>query len=144
MKATPKTNITVVTAINGPINKVWDYWTDPKHIVNWNAASEDWHSPIAENDLRVGGRFKSRMEARDGSTGFDFGGVYDEVEKPKLIVYTMDDGRKVSVTFSDEGGQVKVVETFEAEDTNPVEMQRGGWQAILDNFKKYVEHQAEN
>ena len=133
------TKITVETTVNAPVEKVWKTWNEPQHIKNWCAASEDWHAPKAENDLRTGGTFSTRMEAKDGSFGFDFGGVYDNVKKNELIEYTMGDGRKVQVTFSPSGNQTKIVETFEAESTNPVEMQRGGWQAILDNFKKYTE-----
>lgn len=136
---TATTNITVQTTINASVEKVWKLWTAPEHITKWCAASDDWHTPRAENDVRVGGKFLSRMEAKDGSFGFDFGGIYDDVKKHELIEYTIGDGRKVSVQFSSEGNRTKVVETFEAESTNPIEMQRGGWQAILDNFKKYVE-----
>ena len=134
-----KTKITVQATVNAPIEKVWDYWNAPEHIKQWNSASPDWHTPSSENDLRAGGRFTARMEAKDGSFGFDFGGVYDDVKENELIEYTMGDGRKVDVKFSSVGDQTKVVETFDAEATNPVEMQRGGWQAILDNFKKYTE-----
>jgi len=133
------TKITVETTVNAPVEKVWKSWSEPQHIKNWCAASEDWHAPKAENDLRTGGTFSTRMEAKDGSFGFDFGGVYDNVKKNELIEYTMGDGRKVNVAFSSSGDQTKIVETFDAEATNPVEMQRGGWQAILDNFKKYTE-----
>ena len=136
---TNATKITVETTVNAPVEKVWRSWNDPQHIKNWCAASEDWHAPKAENDLRTGGTFSTRMEAKDGSFGFDFGGVYDNVKKNELIEYTMGDGRQVQVTFSPAGDQTKIVETFDAEATNPVEMQRGGWQAILDNFKKYTE-----
>jgi uncharacterized protein YndB with AHSA1/START domain len=108
-------------------------------VVNWNSASDDWHTTKAENDLRTGGTFSSRMEAKDGSFGFDFGGIYDEVIPNELIAYTMGDGRKVKVTFTENSGKTEVVETFDAETENPVEMQRGGWQAIMDNFKKYAE-----
>ena len=139
MEATTKTNITIQSVINAPVEKVWKYWTSPEHITKWNSASEDWHTPRAENDLRVGGKFSARMEAKDGSMGFEYGGVYDEVKTNELIDSTLGDGRKVIVKFSESGTQTKVVETFEAEDTNPIELQRGGWQAILDNFKKYVE-----
>ena len=136
-----ETVVTVQANINAPIDKVWDYWTSPSHITRWNSASEDWHTPSAANDLRVGGRFSSRMEARDGSMGFDFGGEYTEVEAFRKLVYKIDDGRQVEVLFSShgDGGPTEVVESFETEDLNSVEMQRGGWQAILDNFKKYVE-----
>jgi uncharacterized protein YndB with AHSA1/START domain len=139
MSTTTTTRITVDAAINKPVGHVWKYWTDPEHITHWNAASEDWHCPHAENDLRVGGRFSSRMEARDGSVGFDFGGTYTEVKPQKKIAYTMDDGRRCEVLFTEEGNGTKMNVTFDAETENPVEMQRGGWQAILDNFKKYAE-----
>jgi uncharacterized protein YndB with AHSA1/START domain len=139
METVTKTTITVQNTVNAPVDRVWVYWTSPEHIVNWCAASDDWHTPWAENDLRAGGRFVSRMEAKDGSIGFDFGGVYDEVKPNKLISYTMDDGRKVIIHFNVTGTHTTVEENFEAEDVNSVEMQRGGWQAILDNFKRYVE-----
>jgi uncharacterized protein YndB with AHSA1/START domain len=134
-----KTTITVENTIYAPVEKVWELWTGTDHITKWNNASDDWHTPRAENDLRTGGKFVSRMEAKDGSFGFDFGGVYDEVKMHELISYTIGDGRKVNVTFSGNSTWTKVVETFEAEGANPIEMQKGGWQAILDNFKKYVE-----
>ncbi len=134
------TVITVENNINAPVDKVWEYWTNPKHITKWNNASDDWHTPFAENDLREGGRFVSRMEAKDGSMGFDFGGMYDIITNKKYIEYTMDDGRKVKITFSADDNNTKVVENFEAENTNSLELQKGGWQAILDNFKKYTEN----
>ena len=121
------------------MEKVWEYWSGPTHITKWANASDDWHTTFAENDLRAGGKFVSRMEAKDGSFGFDFGGIYDEVKTHELITYILGDGRKVKIIFSSSGGKTRVVETFEAESTNSIEMQRGGWQAILDNFKKYVE-----
>ena len=133
--------ITITTTIKAPMAKVWKYWTLPEHITKWNHASDDWHSPFAENDLRPGGKFLSRMEAKDGSFGFDFGGVYDEVKNHSLISYTLGDGRKVSTHFSSAGAETKVVTIFEPESTNPIEMQQGGWQAILDNFRKYTESQ---
>ena len=136
---TNATKVTVETTVNAPVEKVWKSWSEPQHITKWCAASDDWHAPKAENDLRTGGTFSTRMEAKDGSFGFDFGGVYDNVRKNELIEYTMGVGRKVHVTFSTSGEQTKIIETFDAETTNPVEMQRGGWQAILDNFKKYTE-----
>ena len=139
METATRTSITVENTINAPVEKVWAYWSAPEHITKWNNASEDWHSPRAENDLRTGGKFSTRMEATDGSMGFDFGGTYDEVKTNEVIAYTMSDGRKVVVNFTKVGDQTKVIETFDAEETNPIEMQRGGWQAILDNFKKYVE-----
>ncbi len=135
--ATPQ--VTISAVINAPVDKVWKQWTTPADIMNWNNASPDWHTPRAENDLRIGGSFSSRMEAKDGSFGFDFGGVYDEVEIHKVIAYTLGDNRKVRVVFESNGSNTTVTETFDAENQNPVEMQRAGWQAILDNFKKYVE-----
>lgn len=135
-----KQSITVQTVINAPIEKVWEFWTRPEHITKWNNASKDWHTPRAENDLRVGGKFLSRMEAKDGSVGFDFWGIYDEVEENKIIAYTMGDDRKVQITFTkNNDNETEVIETFEAENENSIELQRTGWQAILDNFKKYVE-----
>jgi uncharacterized protein YndB with AHSA1/START domain len=134
-----QTTITIEATINAPVEKIWKYWTVPDHIVKWNNASDDWHTPFAENDLTVGGKFLSRMEARDGSFGFDFGGVYDEVKLNELIAYTLGDGRSVKIIFSPMGGNTKIVETFEAENENPIEMQRQGWQNILNNFKIYSE-----
>lgn len=134
-----KKKITVKNTINAPLSKVWDYWNAPEHIMQWNQASPDWHTPKSENDLRAGGRFTTRMEAKDGSFGFDFGGTYDEVIAHEKISYTLDDGRKTEITFLPEGNQTKVIETFEAESSNPVEMQQAGWQAILDSFKQYAE-----
>ena len=139
MTTTEKTQITVETTVKVPVEKAWKLWTTPEDITHWNNASDDWHTPRAENDLRPGGKFAHRMEAKDGSLGFDFGGVYDEVKTNELVVYSIDDGRKVKVTFTGNGTETKVVETFEAESTYSIEMQRGGWQAILDNFKKYAE-----
>lgn len=139
METANKTTITVECIVKAPVEKVWKYWSAPEHITQWNQASDDWHTPRAENDLRVGGRFSARMEAKDGSFGFDFWGVYDEVETNKLISYTLGDNRKVTVKFNASGNETKVTETFEAEDTNSVDMQRGGWQAIMDSFKRYVE-----
>jgi uncharacterized protein YndB with AHSA1/START domain len=139
METTSKTTITVESTVKASVEKVWKLWTGSEHITKWNSASDDWHSPFAENDLRVGGKFLARMEAKDGSFGFDFWGVYDQVKTNELIEYTLGDGRKVIIHFTGEGNKTKVVETFEAESTNPIDMQRGGWQAILDNFTKYAE-----
>lgn len=136
---TATTAITVNIIIDAPVQKVWDSWTVPAHIVHWNNASPDWHTPRAENDLRVGGKFLSRMEARDGSMGFDFSGEYTKIQQHKLIELTLDDNRKVRVRFDADGHKTKVTEVFEAENQNAVELQQSGWQAILDNFKKYVE-----
>ncbi len=140
MEATTQTQVTVQTTVNAPMEKVWNYWSAPEHITKWNSAHPDWHSPSASNDLKTGGKFSFRMEAKDGSMGFDFSGVYDEVVPHAAINYTMEDGRKVSVTFEDRGSSVHITETFDAEQQNPVEMQRDGWQAIMDNFKNYTEH----
>ena len=137
--AEAKASITVEATVQAPVEKVWQYWTGPEHITKWNNASDDWHTTKAENDLRAGGKFSSRMEAKDGSMGFDFWGIYDDVKPNELITNTMGDGRKMSVHFKGEGDATKVTETFEAEDEHSIEMQRGGWQAILDNFKKYTE-----
>jgi uncharacterized protein YndB with AHSA1/START domain len=134
-----KTNITVEATIDAAITRVWDYWTEPEHIKNWNNASDDWHTPDARNDLQAGGEFSYRMEAKDGSFGFDFAGVYDEVIELRKINYTLADDRKVSIDFAETADGVNVTETFEAESMNSVELQRAGWQAILDNFKKYVD-----
>lgn len=131
--------ITVVATVAASSQKVWDYWTQPKHITKWNFASPDWHCPSSENDLRVGGKMKSRMEAKDGSFGFDFEAVYDEVINQKKIAYTMEDGRQAITHFENVDGKTKVTTTFDAENTHSLEMQQGGWQAILDNFKNYVE-----
>lgn len=139
METQEKTVITVENTINAPVEKVWEFWTKPEHIIKWNNASDDWHTPRAENDLKVGGKFVARMEAKDGSMGFDFSGVYDAVRTNEYIEYTLGDDRKVKINFSAQGNKTKVVESFEAENTHSIEMQKGGWQAILDNFKKYTE-----
>ncbi|HEX8516344.1 MAG TPA: SRPBCC family protein [Bacteroidia bacterium] len=139
MEKQGKTQVTVETTIKAPVEMVWKLWTSPEHITRWNTASPDWHTPRAENDLRTGGKFLSRMEAKDGSFGFDFEGIYDNVIPNELITYTMADGRKTTVKFSANGNETKVVEIFDAENENPVDMQREGWQAILNNFKKYAE-----
>ena len=139
METQQPTVIKIETTVKAPAEKVWEYWTNPDHITKWSFASDDWHTPWAKNDLRVGGSFSSRMEAKDGSMGFEFGGVYDRVVDHKEIAYTMGDGRKVDVVFTSLGDETKVEESFEAEAMNPVEMQQQGWQTILDNFKKYTE-----
>lgn len=137
MRSTQK--ITISAEIKSDIDTVWNAWTAPKHIKNWNNASPDWHTPNAENDLRKGGKFNSRMEAKDGSMGFDFSGTYNEVNPKQHIAYTLDDHRKVEIHFNESDSGVTVTETFEPEQQNPIDMQRQGWQAILNNFKKYVE-----
>ena len=139
MDTTANTVITVEVIVNAPVEKVWKLWSAPEDIINWNNASPDWHTPSAENDLREGGKFSYRMEAKDGSFGFDFYGVYDDVVENKLIRYTTGDGRKVEVLFAPDGGSTRITESFEAENVNPIEMQRGGWQAIMDSFKEYAE-----
>jgi uncharacterized protein YndB with AHSA1/START domain len=139
METTGKTVITVETHIEAPIEKVWKYWNEPKHITQWYNASDDWHAPAAENDLRIGGKFKTRMAAKDGSMAFDFEGVYTNIVANKLIEFDILDGRKVKIEFTSSDNETKVTESFEAESTPPVEMQRGGWQSILNNFKKYTE-----
>ena len=131
--------ITVSVDVESPISKVWKYWTSPEHIMQWNNASDDWHTPRAENDLRAGGKFLYRMEAKDGSMGFDFSGEYDEIVEFKLIRYTLADSRKVTIEFSGTGNVTQIVETFEAETENSAELQQYGWQCILDNFKKHAE-----
>lgn len=131
--------VTVEAVVNSTIDKVWNFWTSPEHIKKWNNASDDWHTPQSTIDLKVGGKFTSRMEAKDGSFGFDFWGTYDDIKINEKIGCTLGDGRKWDTYFSVVDGGVKVVEKFEAEGENPVEMQQTGWQMILNNFKKYVE-----
>ncbi len=142
MEATTKINITVETTVNAPVEKVWKCWNEPKHIMQWCQASTDWHAPFAENDLRKGGKFTTTMAAKDGTISFDFCGVYDIIKENQLIAYTMLDGRKAKITFIVQGNITHIIETFEAETMNPVEMQKAGWQAILDSFKHYAENQA--
>lgn len=131
--------ITIRTIIDAPLDKVWKCWSDPRHITQWCNASDDWHAPKAENDLRPGGKFLTRMEARDGSFGFDFEGVYTKVKEHALIEYDLTDGRHVRIQFSRLNDETQVVETFDPEQSNPLEMQQQGWQAILNNFKNYTE-----
>ncbi|KIO53027.1 SRPBCC family protein [Flavobacterium hibernum] len=131
--------ITIQNTVNASIDKVWDFWTTPEHITKWSFASPDWHTPHAENDLREGGKFSSTMAAKDGSMSFDFGGEYTLVEKNKAIEYILEDGRKVEISFTETPSGVEIIQSFDPETQNPEEMQRGGWQAILDNFKSYTE-----
>jgi len=131
--------ITVETTVGVTPAEAWDCWTTPAHICRWNQASTEWYCPSAQNDLRVGGKLTSRMEARDGSAGFDFSGTFTVVEPEKKLAFTLDDGREVSVTFRGEGDSTVITESFEAETMNSPEMQKAGWQAILDNFRDYAE-----
>jgi uncharacterized protein YndB with AHSA1/START domain len=139
METAEKNAITVQTVVKAPVEKVWKYWNEPEYIKRWAFASDDWHAPYSENDARTNGKFKTTMAAKDGSFSFDFEGVYTNVELNKLIEYTMADGRKVKIVFEGNGNETKITETFDPESSNPIEMQRGGWQAILDNFKKLTE-----
>jgi uncharacterized protein YndB with AHSA1/START domain len=131
--------ITVSISVQSDLDKVWEYWTNPTHITNWNFATEEWCCPSALNEVKPQGKFSWRMEAKDGSMGFDFIGTYEKVIENKLISYSMSDGRKVDIDFTYDGKEVLVKETFDAEGTNSDEQQRAGWQAILENFKQYVE-----
>lgn len=134
------TSITVAVTVNSSVEKVWEYWTGPQHITNWNYASDDWHCPKADNNLVIGGRFSYTMAAVDGSSQFDFSGHHTEVKPYEKIKTLLDDGRKMEVIFEKKDeSSTSVVETFEAETENPIELQRSGWQAILNNFKKYSE-----
>lgn len=134
-----KVSIFIEVIVNANIDKVWDCWTLPENVVNWNFASDDWHSPSAENDLTIGGKFSYRMEAKDGSFGFDFWGIYTNIIPKELIEITLGDERKVKVEFSEYENGIKIIESFETEDVNTAELQRNGWQAILNNFKKFTE-----
>lgn len=131
--------ITVETTVHKDIATVWELWNGPEHIEQWAHASDDWEAPHAENDVKVGGKFLTRMAAKDGSVSFDFTGEYTEVTPPTSLAYTAADGRKVSVSFEETADGTHITETFEMETINPEAMQRGGWQAILDNFKAYAE-----
>ncbi len=139
METIQKTVITVTAAINAPVEKLWECWTVPIHIMHWNNASDNWHTTFAENNVRVDGRFRYRMESRDGKQGFDFTGKYSKVAIYRQLEYTLDDGRKVHISFDSDENKTIIMEKFEAEQTNAAEVQREGWQAILNNFKKYVE-----
>lgn len=140
MESPEITKITVEVTINAAPELVWECFNSPEHVVKWNAASDDWHTPSASNDLRVGGQFNNRMEAKDGSFGFDFIGVYSEVIENQKINYTMEDGRTVEIYFEAIAEGTSLTEIFVAETENSEELQKGGWQAILYNFKKYVEN----
>lgn len=132
--------ITVQSTINASIEKVWELWTAPQHVMKWNNASDDWHTPFAENDLKVGGKFKYTMASKDGTMSFDFEGIYTNVVNPSLIEYKLTDDRKVKITFESQENGVVLTEKFDPETENPEALQQQGWQAILDNFKKYVEN----
>jgi len=131
-------SITVETTVAAPVSAVWDAYITPEDIMQWNSPSDDWHTPAATVDLREGGAFSSRMEAKDGSIGFDFAGTYTKMVEHELIEYDFGD-RHASVEFIPEDGGVRVSVTFDPETENPVEQQRGGWQSILDSFKRHVE-----
>jgi uncharacterized protein YndB with AHSA1/START domain len=139
METQAKNSITIEASVNAPLDKVWEIWTSPEHITKWNNATDDWHTPNAENDLQPGGKFIYRMEAKDGSFGFDFGGVHDSVKINERIASTLGDGRKMEVTFTARNNQTLIKEVFEAENVNPIDMQKMGWQSILNSFKKYME-----
>jgi uncharacterized protein YndB with AHSA1/START domain len=133
------TKITIDAVIVADIQKVWDYYNSPEHITKWNHASDDWHCPKAENDMKIGGTYLARMEAKDGSFGFDFKAIYDEIIPMAKVAYTFEDERKVVTTFEKHGVKTKVTTVFDAEAMNPIDMQKAGWQAILNNFKRYTE-----
>lgn len=133
------TKITIEALIAASPEKVWDYYNSPKHITQWNHASDDWHCPKAENDMKIGGTYLARMEAKDGSFGFDFKAIYDEIIPMAKVAYTLEDERKVVTIFEKQGEQTKVTTVFDAEGMNPIDMQKAGWQAILNNFKRYTE-----
>ena len=135
-----KIQITIDAHVNAPIEKVWDYYTKPEHITKWNFASDDWECPSTSNDLIAGGKYIARMQAKDGSFGFDFEAIYDDIINNEKIAYTMTDGRHAIVSFHNLGDKTEVTVTFDAETENPIEMQRDGWQSILNNFKKYAEN----
>ena len=139
METAKATTITVQADVHAPIEKVWKYWNEPQHITQWCAASDDWHAPYAENDIRKDGKFKTTMAAKDGSVSFDFEGVYTKVDPKKRIEYAMSDGRKVSLVFTEHGTSTEITETFDPENTHSLDQQREGWQAILNNFKAYTE-----
>ena len=139
---TPQKTITVTATVNVPVEKVWKFWNEPEHIKGWAFASNDWHAPHAENDFRVDGKFTTTMAAKDGSFSFDFWGTYTDIQDCAFIAYTMGDGRKTWIKFTLKGDTTEIIETFELETENPIEMQQGGWQMILNNFKKYAEANA--
>ena len=137
--STEKIVLTVAASINAPIEKVWKCWTTPEDIMQWNQASPDWHCPASAVDLKIGGKFSATMAAKDGSFSFNFWGTYDDIIENELIMITMGDGRKWKTTFASNGDVTEVVESFEAESENTIELQQGGWQAILNSFKAHTE-----
>jgi len=130
--------ITVNATVNATADKAWDCYTNPQHIIHWNFADPSWHCPSAENDMRIGGIYKARMEAKDGSFGFDFEAIYSEITEGKHFTYGFG-GREATVQFNNAGSQTEVIVTFDPETENPIELQRGGWQSILNSFKSYTE-----
>ena len=133
--------ISISTEVRAPANLVWDCYTKPEHIVNWNYASDDWHCPKAENNLIVGGEYSVYMEAKDGSFGFNLKATYTQLKMGESFVFVMSDGREVSFRITESDGLSRVDILFEAESVNPIDLQRQGWQAILNNFKRYAESQ---
>ena len=133
------TKILVQATLAADMQKVWDYYTKPEYITKWNFASDDWHCPSASNDMKIGGKYLARMEAKDGSFGFEFSAKYDSIALGESFQYTIEDGRIVNVNFEKAGNNTLIKVEFEAESVNSIELQKGGWQAILDNFKKYIE-----
>lgn len=134
------TKITIHATISAGIQKVWNYYTQPEHITKWNFASPDWHCPSASNDMRIGGKYTARMEAKDGSFGFEFEATYSEITENQKFVYVMPDGREVSVSINEDNHLTNITVCFDTETENPVDLQREGWQAILNNFKNYAEN----
>ncbi len=132
--------INISAEIIAPADKVWEYWTNPKHIVGWNFGSDDWCCPWATNDFKVGGKYVARMEAKDGSFGFDFAVIYDEIIEHQKIAYTMEDGRVAITEFEETDGKTSIKTMFDAENENSIELQKQGWQSILNNFKTYTEN----
>lgn len=139
MKTADTQSITVETLVNAPVEKAWKVFSEPEHIRQWAFASDDWHAPYADNDLRKDGKFKTTMAAKDGSFSFDFEGVYTSVVPNKSFEYVIADGRTVKVDFLQEANGTRIKETFDPENENPIDMQRAGWQAILENYRKHVE-----
>ena len=131
--------ITVESIIEAPIDMVWDFWTKPEHVMHWNFASNDWHCPKANSDFNVGGEFHYIMAAKDGSVEFDFCGTFTKIIDKTFIEIFLEDGRELNIQFESEGSSTKIIETFEPEEVNSIELQKQGWQAILNNFKLYVE-----